>query len=102
VPWRKTPVSATLPCAGHPRDRAPTIYFSDRPERIVGRITTHRFLQRWFEGDDSFADPSNAVIGWGEPRTKIPEEAVVVISDPAVTARAALCGPVRRHRCRSA
>ncbi len=22
-----------------------TIYFSDRPERIVGHITTHRFLQ---------------------------------------------------------
>ena len=35
-----------------------TIYFSDRPERIVGHITTHRFLQWWSEGDDSFAvDP---------------------------------------------
>jgi len=63
-----------------------TIYFSDRPERIVGHITTHRFLQWWAEGDDSFAvDPPNAVLAWGEPGTDTPEEAVVVISDPAVT-----------------
>ena len=63
-----------------------TIYFSDRPERIVGHITTHRFLQWWSEGDDSFAvDPPNAVLAWGEPGTDAPEEAVVVISDPAVT-----------------
>jgi hypothetical protein len=63
-----------------------TIYFSDRPERIVGHLTTHRFLQWWNEGDDSFAvDPPNAVLAWGEPGTDTPEEAVVVISDPAVT-----------------
>jgi hypothetical protein len=63
-----------------------TIYFSDRPERIVGHITTHRFLQWWSEGDDSFAvDPPNAVLAWGEPGEDAPEEAVVVISDPAVT-----------------
>ena len=44
-----------------------TIYFSDRPQRIVGHITTHRFLQWWSEGDDSFAaDPPNAVLAWGE------------------------------------
>ena len=63
-----------------------TIYFSDRPERIVGHLTTHRFLQWWSEGDDSFAvDPPNAVLSWGEPGTDAPEEAVVVISDPAIT-----------------
>ena len=63
-----------------------TIYFSDRPERIVGHLTTHRFLQWWSEGDDSFAaDPPNAVLAWGEPGTDTPEEAIVVISDPAVT-----------------
>jgi len=46
-----------------------TIYFSDRPERIVGHITTHRFLQWWSEGDDSFAvDPPNAVLArWPSP-----------------------------------
>jgi len=63
-----------------------TIYFSDRPERIVGHLTTHRFLQWWSEGDDSFAvDPPNAVLAWGEAGTDDPEEAVVVISDPTVT-----------------
>jgi hypothetical protein len=64
-----------------------TIYFSDRPERIVGHLTTHRFLQWWSEGEDSFAvDPPNAVLAWGEPGTDAPQEAVVIISDPAVTA----------------
>jgi hypothetical protein len=64
-----------------------TIYFSDRPQRIVGHLTTHRFLQWWSEGDDSFAvDPPNAVLAWGEPGTDTPEEAVVVISDPSITA----------------
>src|SRR6516165_11696501 len=47
-----------------------TIYFSDRPERIVGHLTTRRFLQWWNEGEDSFAvDPPNAVLAWGEPGT---------------------------------
>ena len=32
-----------------------TIYFSDRPQRIVGHLTTQRFLQWWSDGDDSFA-----------------------------------------------
>lgn len=63
-----------------------TIYFSDRPERIVGHLTTHRFLDWWSDGDDSFAvDPPNAVLAWGEPGTDAPEEAVVVISDPVIT-----------------
>lgn len=63
-----------------------TIYFSDRPQRIVGHITTQRFLEWWSDGDDSFAvDPPNAVLAWGEPGDDTPEEAVVVISDPTVT-----------------
>ena len=63
-----------------------TIYFSDRPERIVGHLTTKRFLELWSEGDDSFAvDPPNAVLAWGEPGEDAPDEAVVTISDPAVT-----------------
>jgi hypothetical protein len=63
-----------------------TIYFSDRPQRMVGHITTKRFLEWWSDGDDSFAaDPPNAVLAWGEPGEDAPEEAVVVISDPVVT-----------------
>jgi hypothetical protein len=40
-----------------------TLYFSDRPERIVGRVTTAEFVDHWATGDDSFkADPPNAVL----------------------------------------
>ena len=63
-----------------------TIYFSDRPERIVGHLTTDLFLQWWSEGEDSYAvDPPNAVLAWGESRTDAPGEAVVVLSNPTVT-----------------
>jgi len=62
-----------------------TIYFSDRPERIVGHITTDMFLQWWSEGDDSYAvDPPNAVLAWGGSGTGTPEEAVMVLSNPTV------------------
>jgi hypothetical protein len=40
-----------------------TLYFSDRPDRIVGRVTTQEFVDSWAKGDDSFkADPPNAVL----------------------------------------
>ncbi|MXN66934.1 hypothetical protein GR183_18630 [Stappia sp. GBMRC 2046] len=40
-----------------------TLYFSDRPERIVGRVTTRDFVDHWASGDDSFKqDPPNAVL----------------------------------------
>ena len=39
------------------------IYFSDRPERIVGHVPVAQFLKLWDEGPDSFvADPPNAVL----------------------------------------
>ena len=39
------------------------IYFSERPERIVGHVSVARFLKLWEEGPDSFdADPPNAVL----------------------------------------
>jgi hypothetical protein len=63
-----------------------TIYFSDRPERIVGHLTTDMFLQWWLEGDDSYAvDPPNAVLAWGGSRIGTPGEAVMVLSSPTVT-----------------
>ena len=62
-----------------------TIYFSDRPERIVGHLTTDMFLQWWSEGDDSYAvDPPNAVLAWGGSGTGTAEEAVMVLSNPTV------------------
>ena len=40
-----------------------TIYFSDRPERIVGHMDTGNFVGQWVKGKDSFeADPPNAVL----------------------------------------
>ncbi len=39
------------------------IYFSDRPERIVGHAPVAKFLALWDKGPDSFvADPPNAVL----------------------------------------
>jgi hypothetical protein len=62
-----------------------TVYFTDRPNRLVGHVTTDHFLQWWSEGDDSFAaDPPNAVLAFGEPGADVPEEALVVLRNPRV------------------
>ena len=40
-----------------------TLFFSDRPDRITGHLTTEEFIANWSEGDDSFAsDPPNATL----------------------------------------
>ena len=40
-----------------------TLYFSDRPDRIVGRVTTQEYVDSWGKGDNSFEqDPPNAVL----------------------------------------
>lgn len=40
-----------------------TIFFSDRPERIVGKVDTEKFVGAWSKGTDSFkSDPPNAVL----------------------------------------
>ncbi len=58
-----------------------TLYFSDRPERITGRVTTAKFVAHWTTGDDSFkADPPNAVLSiHHEPE---PLDVVVVLKNP--------------------
>jgi hypothetical protein len=58
-----------------------TLYFSDRPERIVGRVTTQEFVDHWSTGDDSFKeDPPNAVVSiLHHPE---PQDVVVVLSEP--------------------
>lgn len=39
------------------------LYFSDRPDRIVGRETLEAFIEDWDEGDESFATiPPNAIV----------------------------------------
>jgi hypothetical protein len=60
-----------------------TLYFSDRPERIVGHMTNEQFIEQWDDGDDSFAsDPPNAVLSFFDPGSDVPGEAVVVLSEP--------------------
>jgi hypothetical protein len=60
-----------------------TLYFSDRPKRVVGHMTTAQFVQMWSQGPNSFLeDPPNAVLSWVEPGDEAPEDAVVVLRDP--------------------
>lgn len=61
-----------------------TLYFSDRPDRIVGRLTTKEFVDYlWKDGKDSFEEnPPNAVLAvMSEP---VPLDLVVVLKDPVL------------------
>ena len=68
------------------RDVTPsTLFFSDRPERVVGHMTTAEFVELWGEGDNSFeADPPNAVLSFVEPTADAPTDAVIVIKKPSL------------------
>ena len=60
-----------------------TLYFSDRPQRVVGHMSTADFVDLWGEGDNSFAtDPPNAVLAFVEAGADVPADAVVVIDKP--------------------
>ena len=60
-----------------------TLYFSDRPQRIVGHMATTDFVNLWGEGDNSFEeDPPNAVLAFLEPGNDVPDDAVIVIQAP--------------------
>ena len=74
-----------------------TLYFSDRPQRIVGLMATGDFVDLWDEGDNSFqADPPNAVLAFLEPGDEVPEDAVVVIREPRTRSRSST-GRFRRR-----
>lgn len=63
-----------------------TLYFSDRPNRIVGHITSQQFVDLWGTGENSFADdPPNAVLSWLPTGESKPADAVIVIRDPVVS-----------------
>ncbi|MGZ4186571.1 MAG: hypothetical protein ACXVUE_20320 [Solirubrobacteraceae bacterium] len=63
-----------------------TLYFSDRPQRVVGHMKTSEFVDLWDAGDNSFAsDPPNAVLSFLEPGADVPEDAVIVIREPRLT-----------------
>ena len=60
-----------------------TLYFSDRPQRIVGHMATSDFVELWGEGANSFEeDPPNAVLAFLQPGDEAPEDVVVVIREP--------------------
>jgi len=59
-----------------------TLYFSDRPKREVGHISSQHFVDIWDDGENSFEiDPPNAVLSFLSSEAA-PEDAVVVITDP--------------------
>ena len=63
-----------------------TLYFSDRPERVVGHMTTEQFVDQWSEGPNSFLeDPPNAVLSYVGMGEDLPSDAVVVLRDPVVS-----------------
>ena len=65
---------------------ASTLYFSDRPQRVVGHMATTDFVELWGEGDNSFeADPPNAVLSFLEPGDDAPDDAVVIIRNPRLS-----------------
>jgi hypothetical protein len=68
------------------RNVAPsTLFFSDRPQRIVGHLSTQEFVETWGEGEDSFAeDPPNAVLSFIAKGEMEPWNTVIEISDPMV------------------
>jgi hypothetical protein len=60
-----------------------TLYFSDRPQRVVGHMTTADFVDLWSIGDNSFeSDPPNAVLSFLEPGADVPDDVVVVLKEP--------------------
>lgn len=60
-----------------------TLFFADRPKRVVGHLTSRKFVDQWGEGEDSFAaDPPNAVVSFLEDGDTVPEEVTMTISEP--------------------
>ena len=68
------------------RNVAPaTLFFSDRPQRIVGHLSTEEFVETWGEGEDSFAEvPPNAVLSFVAKGETEPWNTVIEISDPQI------------------
>lgn len=60
-----------------------TLFFSDRPNRIAGNMTTERFIPFWSTGTDSFlSDPPNADLSVLAGDTL--QQIVVVLKDPVL------------------
>lgn len=60
-----------------------TLFFSDRPERIAGNMTTAHFVPFWSTGNDSFKkDPPNADVSFFDGSTM--RQVVVELQDPVL------------------
>jgi hypothetical protein len=58
-----------------------TAYFSDRPHRVAGKVSTEEWVNRWGSGEDSFAsDPPNATLSCQDGSQVV--EAVVELNSP--------------------
>jgi hypothetical protein len=63
-----------------------TLFFSDRPNRVVGHIHTSQLVSVWDEGENSFeSDPPNAVLAFVEQGGAVPSDVVVEISNPVLS-----------------
>ena len=61
-----------------------TLFFSDRPDRVTGHITSQEFVDSWNKGDDSFAsNPPNAVLSIFHPEGV--SDIVVELLSPELT-----------------
>lgn len=58
-----------------------TLFFTDRPERVAGNMSTAKFVPFWNEGPDSFqSDPPNADVSIVEDGAL--RQTVVELQDP--------------------
>lgn len=61
-----------------------TLFFSDRPDRVTGHVTSQEFVDSWDKGPDSFkSNPPNAVLSIFHPDTV--SDIVVELIDPVLT-----------------
>jgi hypothetical protein len=59
-----------------------TLFFSDRPQRMVGQFNVDEWQKLWVEGHDSMQkDHPNAVVSVFEPGKKDPSETAVELLD---------------------
>ena len=61
-----------------------TLFFSDRPDRVTGHITSQEFVDTWDKGPDNFAsNPPNAVLSVFHP-DKV-SDIVVELTEPVLS-----------------
>lgn len=60
-----------------------TLFFSDRPDRVTGHITSQEFVESWDKGPDSFkSNPPNAVLSIFHP--DMVSDIVVELKEPVL------------------